>query len=175
MEWIERLADLEIEWFEAGALLYCDCGGRVCLVNDTVAECPACHGEYRLIVKVEEAEESLMEVDTVRTTMPDGRVVDAKAVYPDLLYPNNTVNMASWTWQDQTVTAPGYCFDCEERVQVEYYQCWISSVDGESSPMTCLKCGGHEVEFLDRVGQHLLERIEKLEVKLLDTWKYVNT
>jgi len=59
MEWIERPADLEIEWFEAGALLYCDCGGRVCLVNDIVSECLACHGEYRLVVKVEEVEETL--------------------------------------------------------------------------------------------------------------------
>lgn len=79
---------------------------------------------------------------------------------------DTTTSNTTWMWQDQIAIAPGYCFDCEQRVQVEYYRRWISSVDGDCSPGTCSKCGGHEVEFLDRVGLHLLERIEKLEATL---------
>lgn len=53
MEWDECLADFEVEWFEAGAVLYCPCGARVCLIDDMAVECPLCHTVYRLTVKVE--------------------------------------------------------------------------------------------------------------------------
>ncbi|MBC8447798.1 MAG: hypothetical protein H8D78_08615, partial [Chloroflexi bacterium] len=69
---------------------------------------------------------------------------------------------ASWdpsAWQS---AAAGYCFTCDGPVQIEYYVFWAGSLP----PWTCQRCGGHDVAFLDRLSELLLQRIGELERRL---------
>lgn len=75
---------------------------------------------------------------------------------------DSSTSNVSWDPSVSKVRAPGYCFDCDEAVPVEYYEVWA----GTQPPRTCLHCGGHDVEFLGRVAGRLLERIEGLEQRL---------
>jgi hypothetical protein len=47
-------------------------------------------------------------------------------------------------------------------VQVEYHSFWMGAPGNEPSD-TCLECGGHEVELLNRLSEYLLGEIEELE------------
>jgi len=66
---------------------------------------------------------------------------------------------ASWDPSAWKAVARGYCFHCDQPVDIEYHQMWA----GAEPPRRCLRCG---VEFLGRVAMRLLERIEELERQL---------
>jgi len=73
-----------------------------------------------------------------------------------------STDSASWDPSAYKAVARGYCFRCDRSVDVEYYPAWC----GLEPPKKCLRCGSSDVEFLGRVAERLLERIEELERQL---------
>ncbi|MBC8446270.1 MAG: hypothetical protein H8D78_00835 [Chloroflexi bacterium] len=102
-----------------------------------------------------------LEYEAVRTDLGGAYDLELKLIWDCAEAEDGSVDMGmaeDARVADRAVTR-GYCFDCDDVVDMAYSPWWFVTTY-KDTPRTCLTCGGHDVGFLDRVSLRLLERIK---------------